>query len=150
VDYLGTDVVPGFLAYAQERCPGWRFDLVESLKIPAPDASADFVFFFSVLTHLSHQEGGFYLSEAKRVLRPGGKIVTSFIRPLEWGVKRAAELVFSQVGRSVTGVGHKNTLTTMRHMRRHGELLGMRATFLGQQVGQSVCVFTSAGESAPG
>ena len=45
------------------------------------------VCFFSVLTHLLHEESFVYLREAKRVLRTGGKIVLSFLDfrlPTHW------------------------------------------------------------------
>jgi len=37
------------------------------------------VCFFSVFTHLLHEQSYVYLQEAKRVLKPGGKIIFSFI-----------------------------------------------------------------------
>jgi SAM-dependent methyltransferase len=37
------------------------------------------VCFFSVFTHLLHEQSYLYLQEAKRVLRPGGKILFSFL-----------------------------------------------------------------------
>jgi ubiquinone/menaquinone biosynthesis C-methylase UbiE len=79
--YLGTDVVPELLDHAHRMCgrPDWRFEVVDGLVIPAADATADFVCFFSVFTHLRHEESFRYLEEAKRVLKPGGRIVLSFL-----------------------------------------------------------------------
>src|SRR5215510_1358331 len=48
--YLGTDVVPDLLEFARQSCnrPDWQFQVVDRLRIPAPDESADMVCFFSV------------------------------------------------------------------------------------------------------
>lgn len=79
--YLGIDVVPGLVEYARKLVarPDWRFAVAEGLKIPEADQQADMVCFFSVLTHLLHEESFVYLREARRVLKPGGKIVLSFL-----------------------------------------------------------------------
>ena len=79
--YLGIDVVPGLVAYARTLVAraDWRFEVAEGLKIPEADGRADMVCFFSVLTHLLHEESFVYLREARRVLKPGGKIVFSFL-----------------------------------------------------------------------
>ncbi len=78
--YLGTDVSPELLAYARARCPErFVFQQVERLEIPAADASADVVSFFSVFTHILHEESYCYLREAVRALAPEGRIVFSFI-----------------------------------------------------------------------
>ena len=79
--YLGTDLVPDLVDFARESCsrPDWRFEVVDSLRIPASDQSADMVCLFSVLTHLLHEQSYLYLEEAKRVLRPDGRIVFSFL-----------------------------------------------------------------------
>jgi SAM-dependent methyltransferase len=79
--YLGTDVVPDLLDYARDLVvrPDWSFVLADGLVIPAPDSSADIVCFFSVFTHLRHEESYCYLREARRVLRPSGRIVFSFV-----------------------------------------------------------------------
>ncbi len=79
--YLGTDVVPDLVREARIATarPDWRFETVAARTIPAPAASADLVCFFSVFTHLLHEHTYLYLAEAKRVLRPGGKIVFSFL-----------------------------------------------------------------------
>src|SRR5688572_2504534 len=56
--YLGTDVVPDLIEFARASCsrPDWRFEVVDRLRIPARDQSADMVCFFSVLTHLLHEQ----------------------------------------------------------------------------------------------
>jgi len=87
--YLGIDVVPGLIAFARKlvRRPDWRFELAVGLTIPEGDQQADMVCFFSVLTHLLHEESFVYLREARRVLKPGGKIVASFLDfrvPTHW------------------------------------------------------------------
>lgn len=79
--YLGIDVVPGLVDFARKLVarPDWRFELATGLSIPEDDQRADMVCFFSVLTHLLHEESFVYLREARRVLKPGGKIVVSFL-----------------------------------------------------------------------
>jgi len=89
--YLGTDLVPDLIEFAREACnrPDWRFEVVEGLRIPARNQSAEMVCFFSVLTHLLHEQSYLYLEEAKRVLKPGGRIVFSFLEfrmPFHWSV----------------------------------------------------------------
>ena len=90
-DYLGIDVVPDLLAHAR-RITGrerWRFLLAPGLSIPEASGRADMVCFFSVFTHLLHEESFTYLREARRVLKPGGKIVFSFLEfaiPSHWAV----------------------------------------------------------------
>src|SRR5690349_14009653 len=79
--YLGTHVVPELLQHARVLCPNprWRLELVDGTTIPERSGVADMVCFFSVLTHLLHEDSYCYLREAQRVLRPGGKVVFSFL-----------------------------------------------------------------------
>ena len=89
--YLGIDVVPSLLQYAREIVgrPDWRFETATGLTIPEADEAADMVCFFSVLTHLMHEQSFLYLREATRVLKPGGGIVFSFLdftMPHHWPV----------------------------------------------------------------
>ena len=58
----------------------------------APDASASLVCFFSVLTHLPHEQSYSYLQEAHRLLEPGGRVLASFLEfaePAHWAVFEA-------------------------------------------------------------
>src|SRR5262245_32420014 len=89
--YLGIDIVPELVDYARRITarPDWRFAVVDHIGIPERDHQADMVCFFSVLTHLLHEQGYWYLQEAQRVLKPGGKIVFSFLeftQPAHWAV----------------------------------------------------------------
>jgi SAM-dependent methyltransferase len=79
--YLGIDVVPELIKLARRLVPDprWRFEVADGRSIPEADAQADMVCFFSVFTHLLHEQSFVYLREAKRVLRPDGKIVLSFL-----------------------------------------------------------------------
>ncbi|MGH8019130.1 MAG: class I SAM-dependent methyltransferase [Opitutaceae bacterium] len=81
LSYTGTDIVSELLEYAKKLCarPEWRFVRTEGAQIPEDDNTADFVCFFSVFTHLQHEDSYRYLEEARRVLKPGGKIVLSFL-----------------------------------------------------------------------
>lgn len=81
IAYLGTDVVPALLDYARELVdrPDWRFEKTDGIAIPSADNSADFITFFSVFTHITHEDCYRYLKEAMRVIRPGGKILVSFL-----------------------------------------------------------------------
>jgi len=80
-EYLGTDVVPELLDYARELKSdrNFTFEVVEKLTIPKSESSVDYVCFFSVFTHLFHEQTYKYLLEAKRVLKNNGYIIFSFL-----------------------------------------------------------------------
>src|SRR5690348_2424398 len=89
IHYVGTDVVPRLLESAQALTGrnDWEFHLVEGVRIPCPNSVADFVTFFSVLTHTTHEESFQYLQEAERCLKPAGRAVISFLEfriPCHW------------------------------------------------------------------
>lgn len=93
--YVGLDVVPDLFEHARRLCNrhDWRFYEAPGTNIPEPDASADFIAFFSVFTHLLHEETYRYLEDSFRVLKPGGKIVFSFLEyaiPDHWAVFEAS------------------------------------------------------------
>lgn len=77
--YTGADVVPELLEELALRCPGYATVLNVTPTIAAPDASLDMVFHWSVFTHLFPAEAYLYTAEAFRVLKPGGRMVFSFL-----------------------------------------------------------------------
>jgi SAM-dependent methyltransferase len=87
--YIGCDVVPRLLEYAEELCerPDWQFVTTNGTTIPCDSASADFVCFFSVFTHLPQEDIYRYFREAHRVLKPGGLLLMTFLEfrvPSHW------------------------------------------------------------------
>lgn len=89
ISYLGIDIVQVLLDYAKSRAPKYEFALHRDLSIPQPDRSADIVCAFSLFTHLLHAESYIYLEECVRILKPGGRIVFSFLEfaePSHWSV----------------------------------------------------------------
>ena len=79
---LGIDVVPSLVEHAREITsrPDWTFVVGSGLNISADDATIDMVTAFSLFTHLRHEQSYAYLQDAVRVLRPGGKIIFSFLQ----------------------------------------------------------------------
>jgi len=90
ISYLGTDIVQALLDYARSKTPdSYRFICHRDLSIPAEDSSVDIACAFSVFTHLLHHETYIYLEEMRRVLKPNGRIVFSFLEfgpPGQWAV----------------------------------------------------------------
>ncbi len=125
--YLGTDVVQEMLDHASRTCgrPDFRFQHVTGLSIPEADGVADFVSFFSVGTHLRHEEFFLYLSDARRVLKPGGRIVFSFL-DIETTVGREVfEIGLRQVRHNVSG-WHLNQFIGRSEIPVWARFLGMR------------------------
>lgn len=77
--YTGADVVPELLEELAQQCPGYATVLNFTPNIVAPDASLDMVFHWSVFTHLFPTESYLYTLDAFRALKPGGKLVFSFL-----------------------------------------------------------------------
>lgn len=129
--YLGTDVVPALLDYARRKVgrPDFRFERAEGLWLPVADGEADFVVFFSVFTHLLHEESYVYLMEAHRALRPGGRAIFSF---LEFSVPEAWTVFDANIAwvRNRTMAGHLNVFMHRQDLRLWAERLGFNTAGL--------------------
>ena len=77
--YIGADVVPELLAEVSRQCPDYETILNVAPAIVAPDESLDIVFHWSVFTHLFPGESYLYTLDAFRSLKPGGKMIFSFL-----------------------------------------------------------------------
>ena len=77
--YTGADVVPELLEELRRQCPGYRAVLNTERTVDAPDGSLDLLFNWSVFTHLYPAESYLYMVDAFRALKPGGKLLFSFL-----------------------------------------------------------------------
>lgn len=89
--FIGTDILYDLVEYAERKAARkeWRFHAAEGPPLPIESSIADFACFFSVFTHLHDEDIFRYLDEAKRILRPGGYMVFSFLDfavPSHWTV----------------------------------------------------------------
>lgn len=108
IEFTGTDVVQDLLDYAGQKSPNnYRFIRHAELSMPMPDASCDFVTAFSVFTHLLPAESFIYMREARRILKPQGKLVFSFLEvlnPSHW------TSFLAEVDGRLSGHGHLNMM----------------------------------------
>ena len=88
ISYTGFDVVAALLDYAATKCPNhYRFIHHCDLSVPVSDKSIDFAIAFSFFTHLLHEESYIYMQDTYRALRPGGRLVLSYLelaKPSHW------------------------------------------------------------------
>ena len=78
--FLGVDVIPELLDYAKTVCPpSYVFQLNQSLQIPGEKGAYDFVYAFSVFTHLLQTEIVLYTNDIFNKLKPGGLFLFSFL-----------------------------------------------------------------------
>jgi ubiquinone/menaquinone biosynthesis C-methylase UbiE len=144
IRYMGIDIVPEMIPFAREKCdrPDWRFVVVEGLSIPEQNGAADYVSFFSVVTHLTPQESFQYLRDAARTLKSGGKIVASFLDKNVKDHRRLAGSRIRQFAHRVIGDGVRNTLLDEPTMLTFGRRLGMQTQFNPSPMGHKICVYT--------
>jgi SAM-dependent methyltransferase len=81
--YTGTDVVERFVQELKRKCPGYDAFAHDKISVPMPDASLDMLFHWSVFTHVSPEECYLHMADSFRALKPGGKLVFSFIELTE-------------------------------------------------------------------
>lgn len=141
--YFGVDVVPELIEHARIKAarPDWRFATVDGLYIPAEDDAADFITFFSVLTHLTWSEGQVYLADALRALKPGGTLLFSFLDNDQPEHRSAAGSLLAQLYMRLRAHGVKNVTLTRDQISTWAERSGVSIEFHGpEHIGQSFCV----------
>ena len=74
-NYIGVDISEAYIQYAKQKNPGYKFETMNAASLDFPDAAFDVVLISGVLHHCAADVAQAILSEAKRVLLPGGKVV---------------------------------------------------------------------------
>lgn len=78
-EYMGADVVPELLEELERQCPGYETVIKLDQSIAAPSRSLDMICAWSVFTHLHPPEIYLFIRDAHRALKPGGKLLFSFL-----------------------------------------------------------------------
>jgi SAM-dependent methyltransferase len=118
--YDGFDVMPGAIEWCERNIapmhPNFRFCHVdvlnraynpdgrldpEEFEFPYPQDAFDFAFLTSVFTHMLPPEMRHYLSELRRVLRPGGRCLMTFFLINEQSLEAL------RAGRASRGFAHE-------------------------------------------
>ena len=87
--YFGADIQADAVAFLNASCPGFEAAVWADLSLDAESHSVDIVFAWSVFTHLMHEETYIYIEDIARTLKPGGRLVFSFLEleaPTHWAV----------------------------------------------------------------
>lgn len=89
--FVGIDVISDLLEYAKTVCPpNYVFKLNQSLKVPVEENSFDYVYAFSVFTHLLQTEIILYSHDIFKKLKSGGLFLFSFLEmDKHWSILEA-------------------------------------------------------------
>jgi ubiquinone/menaquinone biosynthesis C-methylase UbiE len=72
----GVDASPAMIARARNKVPGARFEVGYAQELPFPDARFDVVVNTLMLHHLPRADRQEAIAEMRRVLKPGGRLLT--------------------------------------------------------------------------
>ncbi len=81
--YTGTDIIKPFIDELKAKCPGYTALVHRQPTIPVADESLDMLFHWSVFTHVLPEECYLYMSDSFRAMKPGGRMVFSFMELTE-------------------------------------------------------------------
>lgn len=77
--YSGADVVKGLVGELKRKCPDYTGHVHREPFIIASDSTLDMIFHWSVFTHITIEEAYLYLEDSYRAMKPGAKLVFSFL-----------------------------------------------------------------------
>jgi SAM-dependent methyltransferase len=77
--YFGVDIIAALVDEIRRTCPDYDVAVHREFSIIAADDSLDILFNWSVFTHLYPEETFVYMQDIFRSLKPGGKLIFSFL-----------------------------------------------------------------------
>jgi ubiquinone/menaquinone biosynthesis C-methylase UbiE len=128
--YIGVDIAPRILEQAQTRMSrastqgakvSWQTQTTTRFSLPSD--SVDMICAFSVFTHIEHEDAYHYLVDARRIVRPGGRMIFSCL-PLELAVAKEIFRVQASVEFGQRWAGVRNIVTTRDFMNKIAEMAG--------------------------
>lgn len=73
-NYFGIDILPEYIEYAKKNCKG-SFQIMDATDLKFPNEHFDRILIMAVLHHLNDEDSRKVIEEAKRVLKPNGRIL---------------------------------------------------------------------------
>lgn len=73
-NYFGIDILPIYIKHAKKNCKG-SFQIMDATDIKFPNEHFDCILIMAVLHHLNDKNADKVIQEAKRVLKPNGRIL---------------------------------------------------------------------------
>jgi len=73
-NYLGVDILPEYIEHAKKNCKG-NFQVMDATRLKFPNGHFDRVLIMAVLHHLNDEDANKVIEEARRVLKPDGRIL---------------------------------------------------------------------------
>lgn len=77
--YKGADIIEELIEFARSKQPDYEFFLHFDFSINSQDGSLDMIYAWSLFTHLLPEESFIYIRDAYRALKPGGRLIFSFL-----------------------------------------------------------------------
>lgn len=99
-------------------------------RFPYPDDSFDFAFAISVFTHLVQADAANYLAEAARVLRPGGRLLTT------WFLLDAGSRAQIASGAAALGLSERDSDTAVMSAGTPEEAIAYDEGWVRQRLGE--------------
>jgi cyclopropane fatty-acyl-phospholipid synthase-like methyltransferase len=127
--YVGIDISPTMIRRAQELCSPllgrcrvkWFVQTTSNFALP-PE-SLDMVCAFSVFTHMEHEDSYRYLSDAFRIVKPGGRFLLTCL-PIQTPLGRKTFLDSAGVDLAARWTRVRNVATSTDLMVAVAELAG--------------------------
>ncbi|WP_313409369.1 class I SAM-dependent methyltransferase [Aeromicrobium sp.] len=127
----GFDVSPEFIDHARKAHAGIEFELGSITELPLPDASVSGALCWYSLIHFAPEAIDGALTEIRRVLEPGGRLVVGFfvgdaLEPFEHQVVTAYRWPFDDLALRLKAAGLDETERLQRDQqdrRPHGALV---------------------------
>ena len=127
----GIDASPAFIEIARERLPGGDFCVGDMEELPYADASFDVVTDFNSIQHAANPVAA--LSEAKRVVRRGGRIaVVTWGRPEDCEHTAVFAAIRALLPAEARGTSNPFALSELGRLEALLEQAGLRADDSGE------------------